>query len=110
MQNGYKQDSNPTQNTSQLESPYRINYFLGTDIFIYFSHHFVTIPPVSYIKIGHQTGNKVLGTLIIEDHLLYNDILLDLADPNFSFMKTLLHKIKEKNFDGYLLNFEAANT
>ena len=51
-----------------------------------------------------------MGTLIIEDHLLYNDILLDLADPNFSFMKTLLHKIKEKNFDGYLLNFEAANT
>ena len=31
-------------------------------------------------------GNKVLGTLIIENSLLYNDILLDLSDPNFSFI------------------------
>lgn len=35
-------------------------------------------------------GNKVLGTLIIENSLLYNDILLDLSDPNFSFIKNLL--------------------
>lgn len=39
---------------------------LHCDIFIYFSHRFVTIPPQPYINIGHQYGVKVLGNLITE--------------------------------------------
>lgn len=41
-------------------------YFLHTDIFIYFSHRLVTIPPQAYINVCHQFGVKVLGTFITE--------------------------------------------
>lgn len=36
------------------------------DIFVYFSHHFVTIPPLSWITASHKNGVPCFGTFIIE--------------------------------------------
>lgn len=57
---------------------YRFNHWNSTDIFIYFSHHRLTIPPPSYTNIAHQNGVKSLGTFITEgdEGLIDNEILL----------------------------------
>ena len=36
------------------------------DIFVYFSHYFITIPPVTWINAAHRNGTAVLGTFITE--------------------------------------------
>lgn len=36
------------------------------DIFIYFSHHLVTIPPLGWTTVAHRNGVRSFGTFIIE--------------------------------------------
>jgi hypothetical protein len=50
---------------------------METDIFIYFSHYRVSIPPSNYINACHQFGVHCLGTFITEndDGILENAIL-----------------------------------
>eukprot|EP00171_Calliarthron_tuberculosum_P014486 IDg14486t1 len=42
------------------------NHWAYVDVFVYFSHHRVTIPPVGYIHAAHRHGALALGTLIFE--------------------------------------------
>lgn len=57
MMNGYKKDNYWVYN-NELESndTFRFRHFMNSDIFIYFSHHNITIPTYSYIKLGHSFG------------------------------------------------------
>jgi hypothetical protein len=41
--------------------PYQLTHWGIVDIFVYFSHNFITIPPLSWINCGHRHGAKVLG-------------------------------------------------
>jgi mannosyl-glycoprotein endo-beta-N-acetylglucosaminidase len=45
---------------------YRFNHWAYIDIFVYFGHYTVTLPPPGLVNIAHQHGVKVLGTLIFE--------------------------------------------
>ncbi|KAJ7372647.1 hypothetical protein OS493_017919 [Desmophyllum pertusum] len=45
---------------------YVIYHWQLIDIFVYFSHHFVTIPPPCWTNAAHTHGVPVLGTLITE--------------------------------------------
>ena len=45
---------------------YRFNHWDYVDIFVFFGHYTVTVPPPSYTDIAHEHGVKVLGTLIFE--------------------------------------------
>ncbi len=47
-------------------NPYRFNWWAQTDIFVYFGHYTVTIPPVSWIEVAHISSTRILGTLIFE--------------------------------------------
>lgn len=107
MMGGYKED-----NTIEVKTPgkgynYRMLHFMSCSIFNYFSHHFITIPPLSYIKIAHDLGNKVLGTIIIEQPELYDSLIKEIDNVETPFVDKLVNILKEKGFDGYLLNFES---
>ncbi|XP_067005805.2 cytosolic endo-beta-N-acetylglucosaminidase isoform X2 [Anabrus simplex] len=87
---------------------YRFFHWGCIDIFVYFSHHLVTIPPPTWINAGHLHGVRVLGTLITEwdagkavwDQIFESDESLE------TFVNCLVNICKYVGFDGYLLNVE----
>jgi mannosyl-glycoprotein endo-beta-N-acetylglucosaminidase len=89
---------------------WRFNHWAYVDIFVYFSHHRVTIPPVGYIHAAHRHGALVLGTLIFE----WGDGAADLKTILSSFRvrakaaSQLAAIAKFFGFDGWLVNVECA--
>lgn len=64
---------------SEKHDEYRFFHWGGIDTFIYFSHKFITIPPVGWINAAHRHGVKVLGknnTYFIKDFNLFTPCLL----------------------------------
>ncbi|EFJ50266.1 hypothetical protein VOLCADRAFT_58694, partial [Volvox carteri f. nagariensis] len=45
---------------------FRLWHWDQIDIFIYFSHHLITLPPPGWITAAHRNGVRVLGTFITE--------------------------------------------
>ncbi len=107
MMNGYKEDNFLTVQTPDKGFLYRFNHFMCVDIFNYFAHHYISIPPISYIKVAHSLGSQVLGTFITEyNQEKYKEILNDL-DSGTPLITKLIEILKAKGFDGYLINFES---
>ncbi|CAG9830297.1 unnamed protein product [Diabrotica balteata] len=79
------------------------------DIFVYFSHHFITIPPLGWINAAHKNGVKILGTLITEfdsgKDICDKHIFRDLETMK-TFAQSLQKITKLFGFDGWLLNIE----
>lgn len=46
---------------SAAQSPYTFYHWQYIDIFVYFSHHLVTVPPVGWTNAAHRHGVRVLG-------------------------------------------------
>jgi mannosyl-glycoprotein endo-beta-N-acetylglucosaminidase len=57
MMGGYLDDKHP----AGADNPefYSMWHWDCVDIFVYFSHHMVTIPPVGWIAAAHKHGTKV---------------------------------------------------
>ncbi|RUS76049.1 hypothetical protein EGW08_016179, partial [Elysia chlorotica] len=78
------------------------------DTFIYFSHHFVTIPPPGWIHAAHTHGVDVLGTIITEwdDGAAICKQMLE----SFALVDELTTKLANIaaffGFDGWLINIE----
>jgi len=78
------------------------------DTFIYFSHHFITIPPPSWIHAGHLHGVPVLGTLITEweqgssicQQIFSSKLAVD------KLIRKMVDITRYYNFDGWLINIE----
>lgn len=51
---------------SEQQVLYTFKYWQYVDIFVYFSHHRVTIPPPCWTNAAHKNGVRMLGTLITE--------------------------------------------
>ncbi|NXL89371.1 ENASE acetylglucosaminidase, partial [Alectura lathami] len=64
MRGGYLEDR--FIQGSATRNPYVFYHWRYIDIFIYFSHHTVTIPPVCWTNAAHRNGVPVLGTFITE--------------------------------------------
>ncbi|TFK05870.1 Cytosolic endo-beta-N-acetylglucosaminidase [Platysternon megacephalum] len=64
MKNGYLEDRFIQGSASR--DPYVFYHWQYIDIFVYFSHHPVTIPPVTWTNAAHRNGVSVLGTFITE--------------------------------------------
>ena len=94
---------------------YRLENFSGCDVFVYFSHNRVTIPPPSWISASHVHGTRVLGTIITEwkDGEAANQLLLrayetiDSPTSSYSLAFKLASIAKYYGFDGWLVNIEA---
>ncbi|KAL4240037.1 hypothetical protein ACF0H5_000832 [Mactra antiquata] len=87
---------------------YRFYHWLYVDIFIYFSHYFVTIPPPSWTNAAHRHGVTVLGTIITEwdDGKGRCETFLKDEESYKQFADQLVEITKYYNFDGWLVNIE----
>lgn len=106
MRGGYLEDRF-IQGDSDQKS-YNFYHWQLIDIFVYFSHNLVTIPPVTWINAAHRNGVKILGTFITEwddgfatckEFLSSESSLQALADKMVTM--TTFYK-----FDGWLINIE----
>ncbi|CAH1645788.1 unnamed protein product [Spodoptera littoralis] len=106
MANGYHDDS-VIEGTSKFDA-YTFYNWAGIDIFCYFSHHLITIPPVGWINVGHAHGVKVIGTIITEwgDGIGFWDQVLSSETKYQDVASALVAIAKTLKFDGYLLNVE----
>ncbi|XP_050424931.1 cytosolic endo-beta-N-acetylglucosaminidase [Adelges cooleyi] len=106
MQGGYKNDR--FVNGCQSLDEYTFYNWSIVDTFIYFSHHFVTIPPIGWTNSAHKHGVKCLGTLITEwddGHELWLKLFTNLEKRDILVNK-LVAICKNYSFDGYLINIE----
>ncbi|CAH0563881.1 unnamed protein product [Brassicogethes aeneus] len=106
---GYREDRYlHDENSEIIGNSYTFYNWTQIDIFVYFSHHFITIPPVCWINAAHKHGVKVLGTLITEFNpgkALCKSIFKDLPSV-VAFAKSLAAITRIFRFDGWLLNIE----
>ena len=49
-----------------MQDGYSFAHWNSIDIFVYFSHHLVTVPPVGWVAAARQHGVSILGTIITE--------------------------------------------
>ncbi|GAA93437.1 glycoside hydrolase family 85 protein [Mixia osmundae IAM 14324] len=114
--------------TEQLDRrDYVFHYWHLIDIFIYFSHHRVSIPPASLIAAAHKRDTKVLGVLVFEHEAGQEDARKLVQGSNERSSRLLRTNARRDNpfatvsiehadqlidlaichrFDGYLLNVE----
>jgi mannosyl-glycoprotein endo-beta-N-acetylglucosaminidase len=78
------------------------------DMFIYFSHHFVTIPPESWINSAHTNNVRILGTFITEfkDGTKICDEFLGDQSKIDTVVAKLVEITLYYGFDGWLINIE----
>ncbi|KAI9473449.1 MAG: endo-b-N-acetylglucosaminidase [Benjaminiella poitrasii] len=119
MAGGYKEDKNIQGN--DYESIYYCQYWHLTDMFIYFSHERVSIPPVNWTNACHRNGVQCLGTFLIEGNNQMHEMEtllqgppqqenIDNDDPmrlwSPFFADKLVSIAKHYKFDGWLINIE----
>ncbi|KAK4743173.1 hypothetical protein SAY87_001174 [Trapa incisa] len=106
MQGGYKDDrwvqggDNP--------AAFGIWHWYLIDIFVYFSHDLVTLPPPCWSNTAHRHGVRVLGTFIIEwdEGIPICRKLLATQDSSRLYAERLSELAVSLGFDGWLLNIE----
>lgn len=108
MKGGYLEDRFVDGAYGLPTEPYTFVHWPSTDIFVYFSHHFVTIPPLGWISAAHRNGVQILGTIITEfDHgeHICEQVLQSKATVDF-FVEKCVEIAVAYGFDGWLLNIE----
>ncbi|KII69438.1 Cytosolic endo-beta-N-acetylglucosaminidase [Thelohanellus kitauei] len=105
MMNGYH-DDRFDQGADNFDA-FSFWNWLNIDVFVYFSHCMLSIPPFTWRVAAHRHNRLILATLIIEgkgeNALLYNM----LSPANFDLtIDKLVSICVTYQFDGYLINFE----
>ncbi|CAG9332590.1 unnamed protein product [Blepharisma stoltei] len=101
MGSNYKID----KRQNSMECTFKYYQWARTNIFIYFSHSRVTIPPPGWTEWAHRNGAKCLGTLITEWDEGSKETAILLDNPELYATK-LIDLMEFYGFDGWLLNFE----
>jgi mannosyl-glycoprotein endo-beta-N-acetylglucosaminidase len=106
MQGGYLADRfNQGKNSDECYSIYHWAYI---DIFVYFSHELLTIPPKVWVDQAHRNNTKVLGTFITEwDDGAATCAELLSSPESWQHVAVQMAKIaKDHGFEGWLVNIE----
>lgn len=106
MMGGYL-DDRFIQGTS-AENPYAFYHWQYIDIFNYFAHNLVTIPPAVWTNAAHKNGVIVLGTFITEwdDGATICETFLRDEESYRSAADKLVDISRYYGFDGWLVNIE----
>uniref|UniRef100_A0A0N5ADE0 Mannosyl-glycoprotein endo-beta-N-acetylglucosaminidase n=1 Tax=Syphacia muris TaxID=451379 RepID=A0A0N5ADE0_9BILA len=88
--------------------PYIMMHWWYMDIFTYFSHNFVTIPPTGWINQAHNHDVIILGTFITEwkGGRKLCEQFLSTEETMQRTVKQLVRIAKFHHFDGWLINIE----
>ncbi|KAK4385292.1 Cytosolic endo-beta-N-acetylglucosaminidase 1 [Sesamum angolense] len=86
---------------------YSIWHWYLIDVFVYFSHDLVTLPPPCWTNTAHKHGVKVLGTFIMEweEGRKRADKLLSTKDSAQMYAERLTELAVALGFDGWLKDF-----
>ncbi|GFY68600.1 cytosolic endo-beta-N-acetylglucosaminidase [Trichonephila inaurata madagascariensis] len=106
MKGGYLEDR--FINGAKEEDCFFFVHWSAVDIFTYFSHHLVSVPPCSWISAAHRNGVQALGTFITEwdeGVEVFEQIFTDKASVHQLCMQ-LIHIAIFYEFDGWLINIE----
>lgn len=96
---------------SQNHNIYNFYQWSMIDIFVYFSHHRITIPPPSWINAAHKNGVKILGTFITEWESGVEDTLKlihGIEGNKLFYADKLIEICAAYGFDGWLFNIETS--
>ncbi|XP_071962503.1 cytosolic endo-beta-N-acetylglucosaminidase-like [Antedon mediterranea] len=87
---------------------YRFYHWQYIDIFIYFSHHFLTIPPAPWTNAAHKNGTLMLGTFITEwtDGFERCKQIFASEETCRKFADKMVALARYYKFDGWLVNVE----
>ncbi|GAV88986.1 Glyco_hydro_85 domain-containing protein [Cephalotus follicularis] len=90
------------------EDAYAIWHWYLIDVFVYFSHYLVTLPPPCWTNTAHRHGVKVLGTFITEwdEGKKFCDELLETKESTHMYAERLVDLAVALGFDGWLVNME----
>ncbi|XP_035036139.1 cytosolic endo-beta-N-acetylglucosaminidase isoform X1 [Hippoglossus stenolepis] len=106
MMGGYLEDRF-VQGTS-VEAPYAFYHWQYIDIFNYFTHNMVTIPPAVWTSAAHKHGVVVIGTFITEwnDGANACEAFLKDEEAYRAVADKLVQISHYYGFDGWLINIE----
>eukprot|EP01133_Synstelium_polycarpum_P015681 gene15681-18635_t len=105
---GYEKDPSGASSSNH----YTFNYWQLVDIFIYFTHNRISIPPVGWIDASHRNGTKIMGTFITEWEGGVMDACRVVDGPTLEtghqvFVDKLVAVAKYYRFDGWFINIES---
>ncbi|XP_057366566.1 uncharacterized protein LOC130687416 isoform X2 [Daphnia carinata] len=106
MKGGYLEDSF-IEGCSNAEAYSFIQWGI-VDIFVYFSHHFITVPPPCWIHAAHLHGVPILGTIITEwdEGTTICKEVFSSKDAVNEFVSSITDLTLYHNCDGWLINIE----
>ena len=103
MKGGY-QDDKWVQGGTNPEA-YAIWHWHLMDVFVYFSHSLVALPPPCWTNTAHRHGVKVLGTFITEsdEGRRVCDVMLETKQSAQMYAERLAELAAALGFDGWLV-------
>ena len=104
--NGGYHDYESVRPHPSKDERYSCHYLQFVNIFVYFSHKLVCVPPPTWTNTLHRNGVKVLGTFIIEPETPTIERMLAREDGGYQVAKQLASMAHAFGFDGWLLNVE----
>ncbi|KAI8584447.1 hypothetical protein K450DRAFT_216450 [Umbelopsis ramanniana AG] len=121
MAGGYREDEMVQGN--DYETIWSCQTWHLVDIFVYFSHHRITIPPVNFTNACHRNNVLSLGTFIVEWQEGVSELEKFLLGPskdadfdkekpssdmwNPHYADKLVEIAEQYKFDGWLINIES---